>query len=116
MWLITPLGFFSIVEKPSDRAAGTLTVRARVREDLEALRDTWLPALGQVHESANTDYRFRAVAARDTVSEAMTKLVASIDYANFKDEVAKRQGRDRESLYHDVWSVLLRLQRRRPRP
>ena len=36
MWLITPVGFFSIVQKPSDVAADTLTVRARVQGDLEA--------------------------------------------------------------------------------
>ena len=116
MWLITPLGFFSIVEKSSDRVAGTLTVRARVRDDLEALRDSWLPGLGEIRESANTDYRFRAVAARDAVSQAMARLVASIDYSHFKDEVAKRQGSDRESIYLDVWFVLLQLQRRRTRP
>ena len=34
MWLITPTGFFSIVQKPGDAAANTLTVRARVRQDL----------------------------------------------------------------------------------
>jgi hypothetical protein len=39
MWLITPTGFFSIVQKPSDEAADTLTVRARVRQDLVALRE-----------------------------------------------------------------------------
>jgi hypothetical protein len=29
MWLITPVGFFSIVRKPGDLAAGALTIRAR---------------------------------------------------------------------------------------
>ena len=38
MWLITPTGFFSIVQKPTDAQANTLTVRARVRQDLETLR------------------------------------------------------------------------------
>jgi hypothetical protein len=31
MWLLTVFGFFSIVEKPDDRQAGTVTIRARVR-------------------------------------------------------------------------------------
>ena len=35
MWLLTPTGFFSIVRKPQDAAAGTLTVRSRVRADLD---------------------------------------------------------------------------------
>jgi len=31
MWMLTTFGFFSIVEKPEDRAAGRLTIRARVK-------------------------------------------------------------------------------------
>jgi hypothetical protein len=38
MWLITPTGFFSIVCKPGDMEAGTLTIRARAKSDLQALR------------------------------------------------------------------------------
>jgi hypothetical protein len=35
MWLLTPFGFFSVVNKPGDPH---LTVRSRVRADLDALR------------------------------------------------------------------------------
>ncbi len=28
MWVLTPYGFFSIVQKPDDASRGTLTVRA----------------------------------------------------------------------------------------
>ena len=45
MWLMTPSGFFSIVQKPEDEQAGTLTIRARVRGDLERLRETCLPGM-----------------------------------------------------------------------
>ena len=41
MWLVTPIGFFSIVQKPGDKANGTLTVRARLRSDLAALNQYW---------------------------------------------------------------------------
>jgi hypothetical protein len=51
MWLITPIGFFSIVRKPDGQRVGTLTVRARVRGDLEALRGLYLPGLGSIGES-----------------------------------------------------------------
>jgi hypothetical protein len=51
MWLITPIGFFSIVRKPDDQRVGTLTVRARERGDLEALRGLYLPGLGSTGES-----------------------------------------------------------------
>ncbi len=42
MWLITPTGFFSVVENPEDKAGNTLTVRARLRADLESLREKCL--------------------------------------------------------------------------
>ena len=110
MWLITPIGFFSVVEKPGDKQAGTLTVRARVRGDLVALKKHYLPALGPIQESHDTDYRFRAVAPRSEVSAAMARMVDGLDYSNFKSEVAKKQGHKRASLYHKVWDVLYHLQ------
>ena len=110
MWLITPVGFFSIVQKPSDVAADMLTVRARVRGDLEALRDQFLPGLGSIEESKSNDYRFRAVAPRSEVAAAMASLVHQLQYKNFNDQVAKVQGPARASLYHRVWDVLYKLQ------
>lgn len=110
MWLITPIGFFSVVQKASDVSGGTLTIRARVRADLDALRDQFLPSLGEVNESKTNDYRFRAVAPRAEVASAMAAMVNALDYSNFKNQVAKVQGSSRAHLYHDVWDVLYRLQ------
>lgn len=110
MWIITPFGFFSVVEKPADVRNDTLTVRARVAADLEALRAAVLPQLGPCQESTHTDYRFRASAPREAVVRAMAALAESICYDNFKDEVARVQGADRADLYHVVWSKLYRLQ------
>jgi hypothetical protein len=106
MWLITPIGFFSIVQKTDDAAADTLTIRARVRGDLEALRDKYVPELGEIIEGAGTDYPFRAVTPRASLSAALTAIVADLDYDNFKSEVAKRQGATRAHAYHDVWQAL----------
>ena len=110
MWLLTPIGFFSIVQKPSDRQGDTLTIRARVEADLLALRDRYLPDLGPIQSSRTTDYRFRAVAPRRTVEQAMVRLVADLNYSNFKNEVAKQQGVDRAEVYHEVWDALYTLQ------
>jgi len=111
MWLITPVGFFSVVRKPTDMKKKTLTVRSRVRSDLETLRSQYLPDLGTIRESAANDYRFRAVAPQAAVAMAMASLIETVDYSNFKDEVAQRQGKARSALYHDVWSVLYQLQK-----
>lgn len=110
MWLITPTGFFSIVQKQGDISAGTLTVRARVRSDLVALKEEFLPSLGSITASTNTDYRYRATAPKADVAAAMAKIVEALDYDNFKNAVAKRQGQKRAKLYHDVWDVLYAMQ------
>ena len=111
MWLITPIGFFSVVRKPDDIASDTLTIRSRVKTDLKSLRGQYLPSLTNIVENAGTDYRFRATAPRADVSRAIAEFVQQINYDNFKDEVAKKQGKDRAGLYGKVWSVLLTLQR-----
>src|SRR5687767_7647679 len=102
MWLITNFGFFSVVEKPDDDSAGTLTIRARVKSDLVALRDRYLPSLGEI-TGGGTDYKCRAKASREAVAVAMMKAALDIDYINFKNSVAKTHGSDRASLYHEVW-------------
>jgi len=111
MWLITPTGFFSIVQKPTDVVTNTLTVRARVHQDLVALRAQFLPGLGEIEESRHNDYRFRAVAPRAEVTAAMAQMVSHLDYSNFKSQVAKVQGPERAHLYHGVWDVLYQLQK-----
>lgn len=110
MWLITPTGFFSVVQKPDDVDAGTLTLRARVRSDLEALQALWLPLLGPITESRDTDYRYRAKAPREAVAAAMADMVRHLDYSNFKSEVARVQGHRRAATYHHVWDALYPLQ------
>lgn len=112
MWLITTFGFYSIVEKNDQRGSGNLTIRARVRADLEALRDKYLPDMGEIIETHNSDYRFRAVAKREAICAAFAAAMSDINYHNFKDEVARKQGRARSQIYHDVWSDLYKLQAR----
>jgi 8-oxo-dGTP pyrophosphatase MutT (NUDIX family) len=110
MWLITNFGFLSIVEKPEDEEEALLTIRARVRSDLDALRHKYLPALGPISKDAGTDYKYRARAPRLAVASALGQLALEIDYSNFKDSVAKNQGSERATLYHELWDVLYKLQ------
>lgn len=110
MWLITPVGFFSIVQKSEDQLGGTLTVRSRIFGDLVALQQHYLPELGPIEESTDTDYRFRAIARRADVAAAMTRIVEDLNYSNFKSQVSNEQGVKRSGLYHKVWDVLHKLQ------
>jgi hypothetical protein len=113
MWIVTTTGFYSVVEKPWDKEDGTLTVRARAREDLEALRAKGLPELGEVKEDGDADYRFRAQATKAAVARAFYDQITAINYDNFKSAVGKRQGAKREAIYHDAWASLRQIQKER---
>ena len=109
MWIITKIGFFSIVQKPWDKPTGTLTIRARVHDDLVRLK-AFLPDMSDIIDSHDSDYRYRAFAARGSVSAAIANLSADIDYDNFKSEISASQGCARATLYGEIWQVLYGLQ------
>ncbi len=108
MWLMTPLGFVSVVEKPGDPH---LTVRARVRADLDRLRAEVCPTLTPTIAGAGTDYPYRATCSHEAWATAVADMARSIDYSNFKSTVSQRQGHARARVYGRVWQQLLELER-----
>ena len=108
MWLITTFGFFSVVQK---HGTDHLTVRARVAADLDALRDRYLPELGETITGAGTDYAHRATCSHAAFAAAQVKIALDIDYGNFKNQVAQTQGGARAKLYSELWSVLHKLEK-----
>ena len=101
MWLMTTRGFYSVVEHRDD--ADRLLVRARTREDIEALAG--LVAAAPVWlESA--DYAWRVETTRTEWQAAMQVLVGEITYPNFKSAVHDHAHHD---AYMDVWSVMYKL-------
>jgi hypothetical protein len=113
MWLLTTFGFFSIVQKSDDRGTGMVTVRARVRADLEGLRTRYLPGMGEIYATPEHDYGFRARVPKGELAAAMGRIVMDIDYPNFKGAVAQHAGYAREQIYNEVWETLLALQDRK---
>jgi predicted CopG family antitoxin len=110
MWILHPkVGFLSVVEKDWDKPNGTLTIRARVYDDLVRLK-AYLPSMSDIISSEDSDYRHRTVADREAVKAAMSMLTKDIDYDNFKNAVGSRQGYERAAVYANVWDVLYRLQ------
>jgi len=106
MWLITTFGFFSIVDKQAGKSAGVFTVRSRVRQDLERLKSSYLPELTEIVVGGGTDYRYRGTAPKQAVARAFGEAIADIDYSNFKNSVAHRQGHPRHDAYAKVWQNL----------
>ncbi len=109
MWLITTSGFYSVVEHRRDPER--LVVRARAREDIEALR-RWIPDV-EPRSDTTADYLWRAVVTRAEWVVALAQMASEIDYPNFKAAVAQRQGAERACYYTEIWQVLRRIQRER---
>lgn len=103
MWIVTTIGFYSVVRKPGD---ALLTVRGRAAADLDRLRDQYMPQLSPTLTGQGTDYPVRATISKKDFTAGMAKLAMAIDYGNFKSEVAHAMGHGRAEVYSDVWSVL----------
>ena len=108
MWICTPIGFFSVVQKPAEQH---LTIRARVAQDLTRLRENYLPELGKTISGAGTDYAHRAHCSHKQWGEALAKMAGDIDYSNFKGHIKRTQGASRANIYSGVWSQLWELNR-----
>lgn len=114
MWLFTNIGFFSVVQKTD---TDFLTVRSRVKSDLDALRRDYLPELSPSTTKGGTDYPYRATCSHTAMAVAVSKVALDIGYSNFKNEVAARQGKERAARYAKVWSALYDMpDDSRPRP
>jgi len=104
VWTFTTVGMFSVIQHRDDK--DLLLVRARVKGDLENLRDKFLPNLGKIAESPNADYPYRALAWKTDYAEAMKRAVMAIDYTNYKSEVTKTQGSERHDVYMRIWGIM----------
>jgi hypothetical protein len=102
VWIFLSDAMLSIVQKPGDAEAGTLTVRGRVKGDIERVFPD-----AKVVEGAGTDYRFRASIPREQVAKAMHDQVMALDYSNFKGAVKDRA---RHDAYLRCWSAMHALQ------
>jgi len=102
MWIFLPKSMLSIVEKPGDRGTGTLTVRGRIKGDIEAV----FPG-AVIEADTGTDYRFRAKVPREQVAKAMHEAVMNLNYSNFKGAVKDSK---RHDAYMHVWDAMFRFQ------
>ncbi len=107
MWLYTRIGFFSIVHKDEP---GTLTVRSRLRRDIEDFKAASASLKeAEIIVSEDSDYRYRLIADRAAVMDAIDEIVADIDYDNFKEEV-EYTDKLRVPVYSALWGITMRLE------
>jgi hypothetical protein len=125
MWLFEQRGFISVVaydpkkdmkkDSPFPAFAKSddthLLVRARIKDDLDWLKE-FLPTL-VVDTDPSADYSYRCVVPRKVLKKALAKAVDDIDYDSHFKEVAdarspKVQGR--HSAMMSCWSAMAKLQ------
>jgi hypothetical protein len=95
MWILTTIGFFSVVQKRGD---SFLTVRARIASDLEDLRKKYMPELSDTVTGQGTDYPYRATISHDNFTRGMVKLMRDIRHSSFKNELSNKMGSKREKV------------------
>jgi len=110
MWIFSEHGFVSIVVNRYGDDQNEFLVRARCRADLERFEEL-LPA-GWAKEpwhAPPADYRWRALANRGDVAEALVAMMREHEYTNFKARVMQTpSGMDPGRLHalHEVWAVM----------
>jgi hypothetical protein len=105
MWLFTTAGFFSIVQDAQDKSLHH--IRTRTLDDLNTLR-ALIPALPRpVLSHPGSDYPHRILCPSGLLPEVLTTLGRTIEYPNFKSEIARLPAqRDKLPAYHQIWSLM----------
>ena len=110
MWIFSKDGFVSVVK---DRYCeeDEVVIRARKREDLEAVLDMMETEAPGIITLPHADYRYRTIVKRRDFALAVARIAIEIDYPNFKS-AACPPGSDmkRTVAYHQCWDALRRLQ------
>lgn len=109
MWIQSKAGFYSCVADWNNK--NHIVVRARVRKDINRLRVMYMPELGDTLSTPKNDYPFRAKILKKNFEKGLAKMAMDVDYGNFKSEIGRVQGREREEIYHQVWAVLFKLEK-----
>ena len=107
MWLMTQIGFYSLVEK----SPGVFHVRSRERVDLENLV-AQVPLEAEIIETPHNDYAARIIVDQEAVSKIMAFLAKNIDYDNFKNRIHATPDQAHKP-YSKVWSVIEEAARKR---
>jgi hypothetical protein len=101
MWIASKYGFFSIVKK-----ADGFHVRARVRHDLENLCAALKWHDDNIKCATDADYRYRIITDELGLTFIFGTLENSIDYDNFKTEIASGEQADKLPVYHRIWTEM----------
>jgi hypothetical protein len=113
MWILTKIGFYSIIKKTSylnPDGPAVFNIRGRDKDDLKRFAELVSPDLAKrpvVHEYAHSDYPYRVyLNTQEEMDAVMAKLSALIDYNNFKDTIkATPHQKAKLEPYEEFWSL-----------
>ena len=114
MWILTKIGFYSIIKKPSHLnpdGPAVFNIRGRDKDDLKRLAELISPDLAKlpvVHEYDYSDYPYRVyLHTQEEMDAVMAKLSVLIDYDNFNDTIkATPHQKAKIEPYEELWSLL----------
>ena len=98
MWVFSTSGFVSAVYKD-----GALQVRARDRRSLTPLAKQ---TGAEIVATPLADYPYRIAITNEQFSKWLSQQVMSVDYKNFKSEIADTRGYGFAKPLNKVWSVM----------
>tara|TARA_R110000824_G_scaffold152470_1_gene323683 strand:- start:4844 stop:5452 length:609 start_codon:yes stop_codon:yes gene_type:complete len=110
MWIMTNKGFYSIVRKPWDREARTLTVRARRLDDLNNFLEAADRLSEHIEKDTSADYTYRVQIEESVVGITVLKMLTGITYDNFKNSVSDAGRLDHARAYANVWHEMRSIQ------
>ena len=100
MWIFTTSGFVSAVRNPNNR---TIIVRSRDKASLAPFSKRFG---AEVIKTPIADYPYRLEVSQENFAEWVQDQANSIDYPNFKSEVAIHRGSTFAKALSKVWSVM----------
>lgn len=109
MWLCTQHGFCSIVRKNQPGQAGrAYQLRTRCQGDAENFAGLLQLPARRIVETPAADYRWRLHLSARELGKLFECLSRSIDYPNFKDQVARRPDQvGKLKAYRDFWAAMV---------
>lgn len=117
MWLVTTLGFYSVVAH-RDAPQRDVLIRARAFEDLDRLCElkTMRRYRTRIERTPRADYPFRLRAHQVDWRIAVDHMTRDIDYDNFKNAVAEKHSKTRSTTYMRVWQALFNIEHENREP
>jgi len=113
LWLFTAKGMFSVVEHKDD--PNTMVVRARIENDIKNIQQMFVDQgyeKPEILQMSHSDYKFRIFVNRKEWINVMTRLMADLNYTNFKNAAAKEDDfeRLRSQAYTSIWFIMAECQ------